>query len=87
MFTSHGVLLLHALDALLSSSLVVVVTAASDEMHFSAIYALLVEAQDPSAKVGGNVQQPPMIEPSSHQLLELKVPGASSSSFAGFQFQ
>lgn len=42
MFTSHGVLLLHALDALLSSSLVVVVTAASDEMHFSAIYALLV---------------------------------------------
>lgn len=42
MFTSHGVLLLHALDALLSTSLVVVVTAASDGMRFSAIYALLV---------------------------------------------
>ncbi|CAE7366039.1 unnamed protein product [Symbiodinium sp. CCMP2592] len=42
MFTSHGVLFLHALDALLSTSLVVVVTAASDGMRFSAIYALLV---------------------------------------------
>eukprot|EP00439_Symbiodinium_sp_Y106_P071994 s430_g13.t1 len=52
MFTSHGVLLLHALDALLSTSLVVVVTAASDGMRFSAIYALLPERGSASREPG-----------------------------------